>query len=334
MAARNLQVRLARRPEGRAREEDFEVVEAPVPEPQSGQFLVRTRWLSVDPYMRARMEAHPGYAEPMEPGDVMVGAAVGEVVESRHQHFAAGDRVVTMGGWQEYALSDGRHVHRIDDPRVPETAWLGACGMPGITAWVGLLEIGAASEGETVVVSAAAGAVGSVVVQLARIEGCRVVGIAGGPEKCRFVVEELGAAACVDYKAGRLREDLVEATPDGVDLHFESVGGEVLEAVVPRLRPFARIPLCGLVSQYDGAEARGLRDLAPLLVHRVKLQGFIVTDYPGVWQEAQSRLAQYVAEGILSHRETVVDGLENAPGAFLGLFRGANVGKQVVRVGA
>jgi NADPH-dependent curcumin reductase CurA len=332
MSEKNLQVLLANRPSGAVVEANFRLVETPVPEISDGQFLVRNHYLSLDPYMRGRMNEGRSYARSVGIGEVMVGGTVGEVVATRHPGFTVGDRVVGALGWQLYAVSDGNGVMKIEDPRVPLTAYLGVVGMPGITAYVGLLDIGQPHPGETVVVSAAAGAVGGVVGQLAKMQGCRAVGIAGGPEKGRYVREELGLDACIDYKGGRLWEDLKEATPKGIDVYFDNVGGEILDMVLSRVNPFARLPLCGLISQYNATEPYGLKNVASLLVNRVTLQGFIVSDRLERWPAAQQALAKAVLEGRLRYRETVAEGLPSAPAAFIGMLAGKNFGKQLVKL--
>ncbi len=331
MSEKNLQVVLASRPAGAAGETNFQLVESAVPVPGDGEILVRVDWLSLDPYMRGRMNEGKSYAARVELGEVMVGGAVGTVVASRHGKFAEGDKVLGTLGWQRFAVSDGKGLVKLPDPRLPETVWLGAAGMPGITAWMGLGQIGAPRPGETVVVSAASGAVGSVAGQLAKIAGCRAVGIAGGTAKCGYVVNELGFDACVDYKAGRLDAALKAAAPDGVDVYFDNVGGEILDAVLRRVNAGARIPLCGLISGYDGGEI-AIRNVYSLLVNRVRLQGFIVTDRMDLWPGAMQELAGHVAAGRIRYRETVAQGLEAAPRAFLGMLRGENFGKQLVKV--
>ncbi len=331
MSEKNLQVVLASRPAGKAAESDFRFVEAPVPQPREGELLVRVDWLSLDPYMRGRMNEGKSYAARVELGEVMVGGTVGTVIASRHGRFAEGDKVLGTLGWQRYAVSDGKGLVKLPDPRLPETVWLGAAGMPGITAWMGLTQIGTPAPGETVVVSAASGAVGSVAGQLARIAGCRVVGIAGGAAKCGYVVAELGFDACVDYKAGPVDAALKAAVPSGIDVYFDNVGGEILDAVLRRVNPGARVPLCGLIAGYDGAEL-AIRNVYSLLVNRVRLQGFIVTDRMDLWPGAMTELAGHVASGRIKYRETVAQGLEAAPRAFLGMLRGENFGKQLVRV--
>src|SRR5262245_547252 len=328
----NRQILLASRPEGWVTEANFKLVESPVPQPGDGQFLVRNRWLSLDPYMRGRMDAKKSYAKYVELGEVMVGGTVGEVVESRHPAFKPGDFVNAAFGWQEYALSDGTGARKVDPSRAPLSYYLGVLGMPGVTAWMGLLDIAQPKAGETVVVSAASGAVGSVVGQLARIKGCRAVGIAGGPAKCGYVVGELGFDACVDYKAGRLDESLRAAAPKGVDVQFENVGGEVLDTALRLMNAFARITLCGLVSQYNVTEPYGMRHMRSLLVNRIRLQGFIVSDRMEVWPRALEDLERWVGEGRIKVRETVTHGLEHAPRAFIGMLRGENLGKQLVKL--
>ncbi len=332
MTLHNRQILLAQRPSGWPQESDFQLVETPLPALNDGQVLVHNHYLSLDPYMRGRMNEVRSYAPSMELGQVMIGGTVGTVVESRHPNFAVGDRVLAYLGWQEYGISDGSGLNRISSTRVPLSAYLGAVGIPGLTAWIGLFDIGKPQAGETVVVSAAAGAVGGVVGQLARQRGCRVVGIAGGPSKCQFVVDELGFDACIDYKAGDLSARLREAAPDGIDIYFENVGGEVLDAVVPRLNDFARIPLCGLISQYNTNEPAGFRHLALLLTKRVLLQGFIVSDHMNRWPQALAELEEGVASGVIRYRETIAEGLEQAPRAFIGMLRGENIGKQLVKL--
>jgi hypothetical protein len=328
----NRKILLVSRPEGWVTEANFELVSAPVPEPGDGEFLVRNQWLSLDPYMRGRMDAKKSYAKYVELGEVMVGGAVGEVIASRHPRFAEGELVNGAFGWQEYALSDGTGVRRVDGSQAPPSYALGVLGMPGVTAWMGLLDIAQPQAGETVVVSAASGAVGSVVGQLARIKGCRAVGIAGGKRKCDHVVGELGFDACVDYKAGRLADDLAAAAPQGIDVDFENVGGEVLDACLPLMNPASRITICGLVSQYNATEPYGVKHLRSVLVNRIRMQGFIVSDRMALWPRALEELGRWVAEGRIKYHETVAQGLENAPRAFIGMLRGENLGKQLVKL--
>ena len=332
MSDKNIQVTLANRPTGWVQESDFKIVEADIPKPGPGQVLVKNLYLSLDPYMRGRMNAGPSYAANVAIGQVMVGGTAGEVVESNNPNFKPGDFFVGYFGWQQYGVSSGEGLRKVDPNVVPLSAYLGAVGMPGLTAWWGLIDIGAPSEGETVVVSAAAGAVGSVVGQIAKLKGCRAVGIAGGKQKCDLVVNEFGFDACVDYKGGNLKKDLRAAAPRGIDIYFENVGGVVLETVALQLNPFARIPLCGLVSQYNEVRPHGLDNLVMLLINRVKLQGFITSDYAPRSDQPMKELAQWVREGKIKYRETIANGIENAPRAFIGLLKGENIGKQLVKL--
>jgi len=332
MSEKNIQVLLARRPTGEVLESDFEIVSSEVPPIQKGQFLVRNHYLSLDPYMRGRMSDAPSYAQPVALGDVMVGGTVGEVVASEHAAFKPGDMVVGALGWQLYGVSDGTGMTKITERDIPLSAYLGVLGMPGVTAYVGLMDIGAPQAGETVVVSAASGAVGSVVGQLAKIHGCRVVGIAGGQEKCRYVTDELGMDACLDYKAGRLGEDLDRAAPQGIDIYFENVGGPTFDTVLGRMNPFGRIPVCGMISQYNALEPYGVKNFRSVLMNRLKVQGFIVSDHLARWPTALKALGQGVREGRIKYRESIAQGLENAPAAFIGLLAGKNFGKQLVKL--
>jgi NADPH-dependent curcumin reductase CurA len=293
---------------------------------------VRNHWLSLDPYMRGRMDAVKSYAKHVELGEVMTGGTVGEVVASRHPKFAVGEFVTGALGWQEYALSDGAGLRKVDPQRAPLSYALGVLGMPGVTAWVGLLDIAQPKAGETVLVSAASGAVGSVVGQLARLKGCRAVGIAGGAAKCEYVVKELGFDACVDYKNGALHEDLKAIVPGGVDVYFENVGGETLDTALRHMKVFSRIAICGLISQYSATEQYGLRNIRAVLVNRIRMQGFIVSDRMELWPPALAELGDHVAAGRIKTRESVAKGLENAPRAFLGMLRGENFGKQLVQL--
>jgi NADPH-dependent curcumin reductase len=328
----NKQVLLANRPNGWVKESDFRIVEQPLADPGEGEVLVRNLFLSLDPYMRGRMNASKSYAASVELGAVMVGGTVGEVTESRNPAFKTSDIVVGHLGWQQYAVTDGKELRKVTRRNFPISLYLGTVGMPGVTAWIGLNKIGQPKASETVVVSAASGAVGSVVGQLAKMQGCRVVGVAGGALKCAYTMEDLGFDGCVDYKAGHIAHDLERETPDGIDIYFENVGGEVLEAVIPRLNPFARIPLCGLISDYNSATPRGISDMRQFLIKRVKLQGFICSDTMEVWPEALKQLSDLVEKGTLKYRETIVEGIENAPKAFIGLFKGENFGKLVVKL--
>jgi NADPH-dependent curcumin reductase len=328
----NKRVLLRSRPKGWVSEADFELSEAAIPQPGEGQALVRNHWLSLDPYMRGRMNDTKSYAAKAEIGEVMVGGTVGEVIETRDPALKRGDFVVGTLGWQEYGVAPAKAFRVIDTKAAPAQAYLGVIGMPGVTAWIGLLTIGEPKPHETVVVSAASGAVGSVVGQIAKMKGARAVGIAGGPEKCRYLVEELKFDAGIDYKSQSFVKDLEAATPKGVDVYFENVGGEVLEAVSRRFNPFARMPLCGLVSQYNEASPAGLRNIHAFLVNRVKLQGFIVSDKPELWPRALKELASWVTSGQIKYRETIAQGLENAPKAFIGMLKGENFGKQLVKL--
>ncbi|MDR5813399.1 NADP-dependent oxidoreductase [Caballeronia sp. LZ033] len=327
----NRQILLVSRPDGEASASNFKLVETPLAPLAEGEVRVRNHYLSLDPYMRGRMDDAKSYAPPQPLNEVMIGGTVGVVSESRNPKFAVGDNVVGMLGWQEYGTSDGTMLNQVDASRVPLSAYLGALGMPGVTAWYGLNGIIKPKAGETVVVSAARGAVGSVVGQLAKAAGCRAVGIAGGAEKCRYVVETLGFDACVDYKAGNLRADLKAAVPDGIDGYFENVGGEILNAVLARMNAFGRIAVCGMISGYDG---KPLPLDAPrlILTQRLLLQGFIVYEHLDIWPQALKDLGERVATKKLLFRESIADGLEQAPEALLGMLRGKNFGKQLVKL--
>ncbi|NWG73812.1 MAG: NADP-dependent oxidoreductase [Rubrivivax sp.] len=336
----NQQIVLASRPTGEATVDNFRLQTSSV-DPDAladGQVLVKIHYLSLDPYMRGRMNEGKSYAQPQPLGEVMIGGTAGEVIASRHPNFAVGDRVVGMGGWQQYQLVDAHQrgvLQKVDTTHVPLSAYLGPVGMPGATAWVGLHTIIEPKAGETIVVSAASGAVGSVVGQLAKARGCRAVGIAGGPEKCAYVTDELGFDACVDYKAHRdpksLSAALKEACPAGVDGYFENVGGVILDAVMLRMNAFGRIAMCGMISGYDG-QPIPMANPALILVSRLKVQGFIVSERMDLWPAALQELGTMVATGRLKYRETVAQGLESAPEAFLGLLRGRNFGKQLVKL--
>ena len=332
MSEKNLQVLLASRPTGLVEESNFRIAEAAVPEPKAGEVLVRNEWLSLDPYMRGRMSDAKSYAKPVEIGEVMTGGTAGRITASNHPDFKVGDHVVGPLGWQRYAISDGKMLNKVDASRIPLSAYLGVVGMPGVTAWVGLLDLCAPNAGETVVVTAASGAVGSVVGQLAKIHGCRAVGIAGGAEKCRYVVDELGFDACIDYKAGNLKVEIKTAAPDGIDCLFENVGGAIFDTLLTRMNPSSRIALCGLIADYNAAESYGLKNIRSVLVNRIKMQGFIVFDHLLRWPIAFNELAGHVASGHIKYRESVANGLENAPAAFIGLLQGKNFGKQLVKV--
>jgi NADPH-dependent curcumin reductase CurA len=332
----NRQFLLVSRPTGEPTRDNFKLIETPIPPLAEGQVLVRHHYLSLDPYMRGRMSDAKSYAPPQPLNEVMIGGTAGEVVESKHPSFAPGDQVVGMGGWQEYSVADGaRAIRKVDTSRIPLSAYLGPVGMPGVTAWYGLNKICEARSGQTIAVSAASGAVGSVVGQLAKARGCRAVGFAGGPDKCRYVTEELGFDACVDYKAhadGKsLYAALKAATPDGIDGHFENVGGAVLDAVVLRMNDFGRIAVCGMISGYNG-EPIPLRYPALILTARLRVEGFIVSEHMDQWPAALTELGTLVATGKLKYRETIANGLDAAPEAFLGLLKGKNFGKQLVKL--
>jgi len=327
----NLQILLDHRPTDKVSPANFRVVETPVPEPGPGEVLVRHTFLSLDPYMRGRISDTKSYAKAQEVGAVMVGGAVGIVEASNNPRFKPGDAVVGMGGWQRYDVSDGRDLNVVDATAIPIQAYLGAVGMPGVTAWYGLNRIIAPKAGETVLVSAATGAVGSVVGQLARAAGARVIGIAGGAEKCAYAIEELGYAACIDHKSLTFANDVKAAVPDGVDGLFENVGGEPFLQALRRLNDFARVAICGLIASYQGAPT-ALPDMRLVLVKRVKIEGFIVSDHMRLWPEAIGEIAGHIAAGRLKWRETIRDGLENAPQALVDLLRGKNFGKMLIRV--
>ena len=327
----NRQILLVSRPQGAASVDNFKLVETPLEPLAEGQVRVRNHFLSLDPYMRSRMDDSKSYAASQPLNEVMIGGTVGEVVESKNPKFAVGDKVVGSYGWQEFGTSDGKGLRKVDDTHIPLSTYLGPVGMPGVTAWLGLNKIIAPKAGETVVVSAASGSVGSVVGQLAKAAGCRAVGIAGGADKCRYVTETLGFDACVDYKAGNLHDDLKAALPNGADGYFENVGGEILDAVLSRMNAFGRIALCGMIASYDGSPMP-LKKPALLLTQRLKVQGFIVSESPEVWPEALTQLGGLVAQKKLQYRETIAQGLENAPEAFLGLLKGKNFGKQLVKL--
>jgi NADPH-dependent curcumin reductase CurA len=339
MAIRNRQVLLASRPSGEPTLENFKLVESGAPTPAAGQMLLRTIYLSLDPYMRGRMSAGESYVAPFAEGAVLGGGAVCEVVESNLPGHKPGELVAAMPGWQEYSLSDGDGVQPIDAAQAPISYYLGVLGMPGLTAYTGLLNIGRPQAGETLVVAAATGAVGSVVGQIGRIKGCRVVGIAGGAEKCRYAVEELGFDECVDHRAPELPSRLKAACPAGIDVYFENVGGAVFEAVLPLLNRSARMPVCGLVAHYNETELPAGPNRVPLfmrtvLVKRLLVQGFLVHDFVAQRDDFLKDVGRWVAEGKIKYREDVTDGLENAPRELIGLLRGENFGKKVIRVGS
>lgn len=334
----NRQILLDNRPQGEATADNFKLVSSETPALQEGQVLVRHHFLSLDPYMRGRMNDSKSYAACQPLGEVMIGGTVGEVVESRHPKFQPGDKVVGMGGWQEWSVVDASQpgaLRKVDTTHVPLSYYLGAVGMPGVTAWYGLVKIIAPQAGDTVVVSAATGAVGSAFAALAKARGCRVVGIAGGPEKCQYAVQELGYDACVDYRqhkdAYSLAKALKDVCPKGIDGYFENVGGMVMDAVMLRMNAFGRIALCGMIAGYDG-QPQPMTNPSLILISRLKLEGFIVSEHMEVWPEALAELGGLVAQGKLRPRETIAQGIESAPEAFLGLLKGRNLGKQLVKL--
>jgi NADPH-dependent curcumin reductase CurA len=334
----NRQQILDNRPEGEAVASNFKLVSSETPALKDNQVLVRHHYMSLDPYMRGRMNDAKSYAQPQPLGQVMQGGTVGEVVESKHPKYAVGDKVVGFGGWQEYSVVDASQpgaLKKVDTTHVPLSHYLGAVGMPGVTAWYGLVKIIAPKAGETVVITAASGAVGSAFGALAKARGCRVVGIAGGPDKCKYVTDELGFDACIDYRqhpdVKSMGAALKEACPNGIDGYFENVGGYIFDAVLLRTNAFARIALCGMIAGYDG-QPLPLANPALFLVNRLKLEGFIVSEHMEVWPEALAELGGLVASGKLRPRESVAQGIEAAPEAFLGLLKGRNFGKQLVKL--
>ncbi|MCY1516701.1 NADPH-dependent curcumin reductase [compost metagenome] len=334
----NKQIHLDNRPEGEAVASNFKLVTSQTPALQDNQVLVRHHFMSLDPYMRGRMNDAKSYAQPQPLGQVMQGGTVGEVVESKHPKFAVGDKVVGFGGWQEYSVVDGSQpgaLKKVDTTHVPLSHYLGAVGMPGVTAWYGLVKIIAPKAGETVVITAASGAVGSAFGALAKARGCRVVGIAGGPDKCKYVTDELGFDACIDYRqhpdVKTMSAALKEACPNGIDGYFENVGGYIFDAVLLRTNAFARVALCGMIAGYDG-QPLPLANPALILINRLKIEGFIVSEHMEVWPEALTELGTLVGTGKLKPRESVAQGIEAAPEAFLGLLKGKNFGKQLVKL--
>ena len=334
---KNRQILLASRPTGEPSEENFKLADNEIPKPGPGQMLLRTIYLSLDPYMRGRMDAGPSYAPRVELDEVMVGRSVCEVIESNLQEFGPGDIVLTTSGWQEYSLATIDEVRRVDRSLGPISYALGVLGMPGLTAYTGLLNIGKPHPGETIVVAAASGAVGSVVGQLGKIKGCRVVGVAGGQQKCRFVEEELGFDICIDHRHPDFGEKLKAACPNGIDIYFENVGGAVFDAVLPLLNNFARIPVCGLIAHYNDAELppgpdRVSQLMRSILVKRLTLSGFIVTDYLSQYPDFVREMTVWLREGRVKYREDITVGLENAPRELIRLLKGGNFGKKIIRV--
>jgi NADPH-dependent curcumin reductase len=329
--ASNLQILLDHRPTGKVSPANFRVVETPVPTPGPGEVLVRHSFLSLDPYMRGRLNDAKSYAKPQEIGAVMGGGTVGIVEASNNPRFHTGDAVVGMGGWQRYSVSDGAMLRMVDAKAVPIQAYLGSLGMPGVTAWYGLNRIIEPKPGETVLVSAATGAVGSVVGQLAKLAGARTVGIAGGPEKCAYAIKELGYDVCVDHKSANFAEELKAALPNGIDGLFENVGGEPFRQALGRLNDFSRVAVCGLIASYEGA-LTALPDMRIFLVRRFKMEGFIVSDHMDLWPKAIGELVSLAAAKKLTWRETIRDGLGNTPQALIDLLHGQNFGKMLVKV--
>ena len=334
----NQQIHLDNRPAGEAMASNFKLVESATPALAAGQVLVRHHFMSLDPYMRGRMNDSKSYAVPQALGQTMGGGTVGEVVESQNDKFKVGDKVVGMGGWQQYSVVDATQLgalRKVDTTHIPLSAYLGAVGMPGVTAWYGLVKIIDPKAGQTMVVSAATGAVGSAFAALSKARGCRTVGIAGGPEKCAYAVAELGFDVCIDYKlhkdAASLSKAIKDACPSGIDGYFENVGGMVLDAVLSRMNAFGRIAVCGMIAGYNGAPLP-LAQPALILMQRLKVEGFIVSEHMEIWPQALTELGTLVATGKLKARESIAIGLEAAPEAFLGLLKGKNFGKQLVKL--
>jgi hypothetical protein len=327
------EIRLVARPRGFPDEELFEVAETPIPDPADGQVLIRNAFFSVDPYMRPRMNDVRSYVAPFTLGEAMTGGAVGRVAASRNEKYAEGDWVLHYLGWREWALTDGAAVRRLDPDAAPVSTALGVLGMPGFTAWYGLFVLGRPQEGETVLVSGAAGAVGSAAGQMAAIAGCRVVGSAGSVEKLAWL-RELGFDGVFNYREQSPREALAELASDGIDIYFDNVGGDHLEAAIGALRTYGRVVACGSISRYNDVEpTAGPRNLFMVVTKRLRLQGYIISDHYDRFGEFYARAKEWVRDGRLRYRETVVDGIENAPGAFVGLMRGENIGKMLVKVG-
>jgi NADPH-dependent curcumin reductase CurA len=330
----NKQILLAARPAGFPKPSDFQLVETPVPTAVDGQFVVEIEWLSVDPYMRGRMSEAKSYAEPVKLGAVMTGGAVGRVIESRHPQFREGDVVAGQFGWQQYAVSDGRGVRKVDPNLAPVSTAIGVLGMPGLTAYFGLLEVCRPKPGETVVVSGAAGAVGSCVGQIAKIHGCRVVGVAGEDHKIRHIIDDLGFDAAFNYKTqSDYRAALAELCPNGIDVYFDNVGGTLTDAVFTLLNPRSRVAICGQIALYNLEKPElGPRLLMLILTQQIKVEGFLVTQFADRYAEALPKLAEWVTNGQLKYRENVVEGIENASRAFIEMLRGGNTGKQLVKI--
>ena len=333
MSTKNTQIHLVKRPQGEPDASCFAIVDETLGEPGPGQVLVRNRFLSLDPYMRGRMDDAKSYAQPQPLNKVMIGATAGEILASNHPDFKPGDSFAAKFGlgWQTHAIVDANQILKVDASQLPLSYYVGLLGMPGATAWYGSMKILEPAAGQTLVVSAATGAVGGVVGPLAKAAGARVVGIAGGSAKCDYAVKELGFDACVDYKAAGWKEALEAATPAGIDRAFENVGGEIFDTILARMKPFGRVAVCGLISGYNGVPVP-LNNFRSVLVNKLRIQGFIISDHLELWPEAHRELAELVLAGKLKYRETVADGLENAPKAFMGMLKGANFGKQIVKL--
>ena len=333
MSTKNTQIHLVKRPQGEPDASCFAIVDETLGEPGPGQVLVRNRFLSLDPYMRGRMDDAKSYSQPQPLNKVMIGATAGEILASNHPDFKPGDSFAAKFGlgWQTHAIVDAEQIMKVDASQLPLSYYVGLLGMPGATAWYGSMKILEPAAGQTLVVSAATGAVGGVVGQLAKAAGARVVGIAGGSAKCDYAVKELGFDACVDYKAAGWKEALEAATPAGIDRAFENVGGEIFDTILARMKPFGRVAVCGLISGYNGVPVP-LNNFRSVLVNKLRIQGFIISDHLELWPEAHRELAELVLAGKLKYRETVADGLENAPKAFMGMLKGANFGKQIVKL--
>ena len=331
MNTMNQQILVKSYPEGWLKESDFEYKESPIPCPGESEVLIRNQFLSLDPYMRGRLSPSKSYAKSAEIGAVMVGSCTGIVLESKSEKFKVGDTVLNTLGWQTHGVCHERDIKRIDVSKIPEHAYLGVLGMPGVTAWTGLIDICEPKRGETVVVDAASGAVGSVVGQLALARGCTVIGIAGGTDKCDYVVKELGFNACIDHTSHDFKDQMKAAVPKGIDCLFENVGGVIFETLLMLMNPFSRIALCGLVSEYN-VNPYGNHSLRSILINRIKFQGFIVTDKPQTWPAIIEELKQAYLEGHLKYKLSQVDGIKNAPNALIGLLKGQNFGKQVVKL--
>jgi len=333
----NRRIVLAARPQGAPQSSDFSMISEPIPDLGEGEIISRTIYLSLDPYMRGRMNEGKSYAAPVEIGETMCGGTVSQVLKSNNPEFAKDDYILTYDGWQEYAVSDGKGARKLDPTQAPISTAVGVLGMPGMTAYMGLLEIGQPHSGETVVVAAATGAVGSNVGQIARLKGCRVVGIAGSTEKCEFALNELGFDACINYKDAGFRDSLKTACPEGIDVYFENVGGMVFEAIIPLLNFQSRIPVCGLIAHYNDTELPSGPNVLPklmrmVLTQRVTIRGFIVSDFSNKQGAFLRDMSKWIADGKIKYKEDIVEGLDNAVGAFQGLLEGSNFGKLLIQV--